>query len=181
MRSVGDGGWEHRRVSETVPPGDDPQALTRKREFVKEAVTMALYLSLSVLAVLLAIPTSTTEDPIGLVFLTSVGLLAAHLLAFAISSRLVSSGELDSEARVIIGAQIVAGVFVVTLVMIPMLVFDAPLSVQLAEGLLIAFVAWIGYLAARQANASKIRSFIYVGVVILSVVVVLGLKAAVGH
>lgn len=142
---------------------------------------MALYLSLSILAVLLAIPTTTTSDPIGLVFLTSVGLLAAHLLAFAISSRLVSQGQLDAEARVIIGAQIVAGAFVVVLVMLPMIVFDAPVSVQVAETLLIAFVAWVGYLAARQANASRFRSFVYVAAVILSVVVVLALKAAVGH
>lgn len=154
-----------------------------RREFVREAVTMALYLSLSLLAVLLAIPTggATAEDPVGLLFLTAVGLLVAHLLAFAISSRLVSRGLMDSEARLIAFAQVVGGIIVVVLVMIPMILFDAPTSIQVAEGLLLAFVAGNGYLAARQADISVLRSWLYVASVVVSVVIVLGLKAAVGH
>lgn len=155
-----------------------------RREFVRESVTMALYLSLSLLAVLLAIPTSSqgsVEDPVGLIFLTAVGLLVAHLLAFAISSRLVSSGSLDAEARLIAVAQIAGGAVVVVLVMLPMIFFDAPTSVQLAQGLLLAFVAGVGYLAARQSQVSRIRSLVYVAVVVVSVLVVLALKAAVGH
>ncbi len=141
---------------------------------------MALYLSLSLMAVLLAIPTAQSgqDDPISLVFLTAVGLLVAHLLAFAISSRLVSRGLLDAEARLIATAQVAAGVFVIVLVMIPMILFDSPTSIQVAEGLLLAFVAWMGYLAARQAKVSKIRSWMYVLSVIVSVLIVLALKSA---
>lgn len=156
--------------------------LEARREFFREAVTMALYLTLSLLAVLLAIPSSSEGgDPIGLVFLTAVGLLVAHLLAFAISSRLVSRGLLDGQARMILFAQILAGGFVVLLVMIPMLLFDAPTSIRVAEGLLMAFVAWMGYLAARQANVSVLRSWLYVASVVVSVMIVLAIKAAVGH
>jgi len=154
-----------------------------RREFVREAVTMALYLSLSLMAVLLAIPTAESGqgDPGSLVFLTAVGLLVAHLLAFAISSRLVSRGLLDAEARLIATAQIVAGAFVIVLLMIPMILFDAPTSIQVAEGLLLAFVAWMAYLAARQAEISQFRSWMYVLSVIVSVLIVLALKSAVGH
>ncbi len=155
-----------------------------RKEFVREAVTMALYLSLSLLAVLLAIPTSSEKsvgDPVGLIFLTAIGLLVAHLLAFAISSRLVSSGSLDAEARLIAFAQIAGGALVVLLVMLPMIFFDAPTSVQVAQALLLAFVAGVGYLAARQSNVSRFRALVYVAVVVVSVLVVLGLKAAVGH
>jgi len=153
------------------------------REFVREAVTMALYLSLSLLAVLLAIPSTSApqEDPVSLVFLTAVGLLVAHLLASAISSRLVSRGMLDGEARLSAFAQVAAGAFVIGLVMIPMILFDAPTSIRVAEGLLLAFVAWMGYLAARQADVSVLRSWMYVLSVIVSVLIVLALKAAVGH
>jgi hypothetical protein len=155
-----------------------------RKEFIREAVTMALYLSLSLLAVLLAIPTSSNgsvQDPVGLIFLTAVGLLVAHLLAFAISSRLVTRGMLDAQARLIALAQIVGGAVVVVLVMLPMLFFDAPTSVQIGQALLLTFVAAVGYLAARQSQVSRFRSLVYVGVVVVSVLVVLGLKAAVGH
>ncbi len=114
-------------------------------------------------------------------FLTAVGLLVAHLLAFAISSRLVSRGLLDAQARLIATALLVAGAFVIVLVMIPMILFDAPTSIQVAEGLLLAFVASMGYLAARQAQVSKVRSWVYVLSVIVSVLIVLALKSAIGH
>lgn len=44
-----------------------------QRETVREGVTMALYLSLSLLAVLLAVPTTTEENPLGLVSLSTWG------------------------------------------------------------------------------------------------------------
>lgn len=152
-----------------------------KRETVREAVTMALYLSLSLLAVLLAVPTTVQEDPVALVVLTAVGLLVAHLLAFTISSRLVSEGVLDAESRRIAAAQILSGLGVVVLVTIPMLLFDAPTSLYVAEALLLLVVVAVGYLAAKAARASTLRSVVYVAVVVGSVLVVLALKAMVGH
>jgi hypothetical protein len=155
-----------------------------RREFWREAVTMALYLSLSLLAVLLAVPTSTATvegDPVGLVFLTAVGLLVAHLLAFSISSRLVSRGVLDAQARLIAFAQIVGGLVVVALVTLPLLLFDAPMSLRIAQGLMLALVALVGFLAARQADVSMVRALVYVAAVVASVVIVLLLKAVVGH
>jgi hypothetical protein len=157
---------------------------SHRREFWREAVTMALYLSLSLLAVLLAVPTSTAQsegDPVGLVLLTAVGLLVAHLLAFAISSRLVSRGVLDAQARLVGFAQIVGGLAVVVLVTVPLLLFDAPTSLRIAQGLMIALVAAVGFLAARQAEVSRGRALLYVAAVVASVLIVLALKAAVGH
>lgn len=152
------------------------------KEFVREGVTMALYLSLSLLAVLLALPSSTTdEDPVGLVFLTASGLLVAHLLASAIASRLVSRGLLEPAARAVAMAQIGAGLLVIAIVLLPLLVFDPPTSVTLAEGLLLAFVCWVGYVAARQANVSRARSWIYVVIVLICVAMVLMVKAIAGH
>jgi hypothetical protein len=134
--------------------------------------------------VLLAVPTSTATvegDPVGLVLLTAVGLLVAHLLAFSISSRLVSRGVLDAQARLIAFAQIVGGLVVVALVTLPLLLFDAPMSLQIAQGLMLALVALVGFLAARQADVSTMRALVYVAAVVASVVIVLVLKAAVGH
>ena len=163
---------------------ETPNPTHEVKEFVREGVTMALYLSLSLLAVILAIPTSAQEsqgDPIGLVFLTAVGLLVAHLLAFAISSRLVSRGLFEADARRVAFAQILGGGVVVVIATVPLVVFEAPASLQVAEGLLLLFVAAVGYLAARQAQVSVLRSWAYVATVVACTLVVLVLKALVGH
>lgn len=152
-----------------------------QRETVREGVTMALYLSLSLLAVLLAVPTTTQEDPVALVTLSALGLLGAHLIAFTISSRLVSEGVFDAESRRVATAQVAAGLAIVILVTIPMLLFDAPTSLYVAEALLLLVVVGVGYLAARAAKASVLRSVIYLAVVLIVVAGVLVLKALVGH
>ncbi len=152
-----------------------------RKEAVREGVTMALYLSLSLLAVLLAVPTTVQEDPVALVTLTALGLLVAHLVAFTISSRLVSEGVFDAESRSVAAAQIAAGLAVVVLVTVPMLLFDAPTSLYVAQALLVLVFAGVGYLAARASKASVLRSVIYVAVVLAVVAVVLMVKALVGH
>lgn len=152
-----------------------------ERETVREGVTMALYLSLSLLAVLLAVPATVQEDPVALVTLTAIGLLVAHLVAFAISSRLVSEGVFDAESRRIASVQILAGLAVVVLVTVPMLLFDAPTSLYVAEAVLLLVVVGVGYLAARAARASVVRSVAYVATVVVVVLAVLAIKAMVGH
>ncbi len=142
---------------------------------------MALYLSLSLLAVLLAVSATVQEDPVALVTLTAIGLLVAHLVAFSISSRLVSEGVFDAESRRIASVQILAGLAVVVLVTVPMLLFDAPTSLYVAEAVLLLVVVGVGYLAARAARASVVRSVAYVATVVVVVLAVLALKAMVGH
>lgn len=160
--------------------GADPQTT---KEFVREAVTMALYLSLSLIAVLLAIPAPSPEegDPIKVMFLTASGLLIAHLLAGSIASRLVSRGLIDPEGRAVAIAQIVGGLGVIALVIAPLLVLNPPWSLRMAVWLLLAFVCWVGYVAARQASVSRIRALAYVAVILLVVVAVLFIKSFVGH
>lgn len=152
-----------------------------RRELVREGVTMALYLSLSLLAVLLAMPTAAEADPADVIFLTAVGLLVAHLLAFAVSSRLVSRGLFDAQSRQAALAQIAGGSIVVALATLPVLVLEMPNGLRVAEGALMLLVAWVGYLAARQADVSVLRSCGYVAVVLVATGLVLALKALVGH
>src|SRR5690606_32082735 len=52
--------WARGRRSRVVADSEHGIA----RETVREAVTMALYLSLSLLAVLLAVPSNTSEEPV---------------------------------------------------------------------------------------------------------------------
>lgn len=141
---------------------------------------MALYLGLSLLAVLLAIPASG-EASVEILIITAIGLLIAHLLAFAVSSRLVTQGRLDAHARGIAAAQVLGGLAVVVLVSVPVLLFDAPTGVRVAEFVLLAFVAAVGYLAARQAEVSRTRAAVYAGVVILLALLVVVVKGVAGH
>ena len=161
-------------------PADDRQTIL---EFSREGVTMALYLSLSLLAVLLAIPAESLhgKNPVGVLLMTSLGLLVAHLLASAIASRLVSGGILDRESRATAIAQILAGLLVTALMLLPMLFVHPPGSFWLSEGLLLAFVCFVGYVAARQSEKSVLRALAYVGVVLLAVVLVLAIKSVAEH
>ena len=47
--------------------------------------------------------------------------------------------------------------------------------------ILTAFVAFVGYSAARSADRTRLRSLLYVGLVVVGVLLVLWVKSLVGH
>jgi len=153
-------------------------------EIWREAITMALYISLSQLAVMTALPTPQADDTANLaitVALTSIGLVLAHQVAFRMSSRLVSKGSrLEPIAPRILRAQLLGGAAVTILAVVPILVFGAG-AYRVSIGLLLLFVMVVGYLAARSAPTSRGRALLYVGVVALVVVGVLVVKSLVHH
>ena len=153
-------------------------------EVVREGVTMALYVSLSQLAVMAALPTkeASTDSKLWLtVALTSVGLVLAHQVAFRMSSRLVAPGStLEPLAPRLLRAQLLGGAAVTALAAVPILVFG-PAAYRWSMGLLLLFVMIVGYLVARSAPYSRLRSLLYVGVVALTVILVLEVKSLVNH
>jgi len=164
-------------------PADAKEHLS-EREAWREAVTMALYLSLSLLAVILATSPQAGESRSELavtLLLTTLGLLIAHILAFAVSSRLVSQGQLDAESRRSIGAQAGAGLVVAVVVTLPIVLLSPDISLKVTEFLLLGFVCAVAFMAARQAGVSKGRALLYSGVVVVLAVVVLVVKSLVGH
>lgn len=144
----------------------------------REYVTMALYISLSLLAVTLAAPRDEITAAITML-LTALGLVLAHLLAFAMSSRLVSGGLLDKQSLKLLGVQASAGATVAIVATLPVLLLPEPNGVQVAGLLLLLIIAVVGFRAARSGGAGLWRSLAYVGVVVLLVLVVLGVKALV--
>ena len=111
-------------------------------EVARESVTMALYQSLSLLAVLLATPTPGGGEDAGtevavIVLLTGLGLLAAHHVAFRMSSRLVNSGALSDDSLRLLRAQAIGGLPVVVLAAVPPLVFGAEAGSLVSEVLLL--------------------------------------------
>ncbi|MCU0296482.1 MAG: hypothetical protein MUD05_10575 [Candidatus Nanopelagicales bacterium] len=160
-----------------------PEYSEEAREWLREAVTMALYISLSLLAVLVALPSASTAESDDLwltILLTAVALLFAHQLAFRISSRLVNKGLLDAAGVKLLGAQLIGGLIAAVAAALPVLVFGSE-AVRASELILLLFVAATGYRAARSVPASRLRALMYVGVVVVGVIAVLFLKSLVGH
>jgi len=155
------------------------------REAAREAVTMALYQALSLLAVLLATPTPA-DDAGGrvqvavVVLLTGLGLLLAHHMAFRLSSRLVNQGVLSDESVRLLKAQAIGGLPVVVLAAIPPLLLGPSLGIAVSESLLLVLVAVTGYRAVRQA-VDRRRALGYLIGLVVVIALLMVLKTAVGH
>lgn len=153
-------------------------------EAAREAVTMALYQSLSILAVLLATPTPNADDAnvkvAATVFLTGLGLLLAHHVAFRLSSRLVNQGLLSDASISLLKAQAVGGLPVVVGAAIPPLVLGAELGTTVSELLLLVLVGLVGWRAVRPARDRRQATGYLVGLIVV-VSLLMVLKTAVGH
>lgn len=152
-------------------------------EWWRETVTMALYVSLSVLAVLVALPeyTHETSSDLGLtVLMTGVALLVAHQVAFRLSSKLVNQGLLDDHGRRLLSAQLVGGLAAAAVAALPIFLFGEA-GVVISELLVLVFVAATGYRVARSVPTSRKRALVYVSFLTLVVLGVLFVKSLVGH
>jgi hypothetical protein len=175
-------------MTEVEPPeaGEPVQAgeHSLRAEIWREGITMALYISLSQLAVMTALPTAVTiqdEDLALTTLLTSLGLILAHQLAFRMSSRLVAEGSrLHPEAPRLLRAQLVGGGLVTLLAVLPIWLFG-PEAYRVSIFLLLAFVLGVGYLVARTTPVSRLKALIYVAFVAVLVLGVLAVKSLVSH
>lgn len=145
-------------------------------ELAREFVTMALYISLSLLAVTLALPTGDGGLSGRQVALTAGGLVLAHLFAFAVSSRLVNAGVLDPDAIQLIGVQAAAGVGVAVIATLPVLLIPSPYGVATTVALLVLIIVTAGYRAARKGGAGPLRALLSVAVASVFAAVVLAIK-----
>ena len=166
---------------ETVPAHQ--QELTTEVEVLRESVTMALYVSLSLIAVLVVLPQSVMDD-VGSIALTicvtAIGLVFAHQIAFSISTRLVLHGGLGILGSRLLWAQLAGGAVAVVLAVVPAIIFGAN-AVTASVITLLAFVCIVGYQAARSVPVSRFRALVYVGVIVVLVGVLLIIKSLVAH
>jgi hypothetical protein len=155
-----------------------------RTEVWREGITMALYISLSQLAVMTAMSAQEASANAQLartVALTSVGLVLAHQVAFRMSSRLAAPGsKLEPLALRVLRAQLIGGGAVTLLAVLPILLFG-PDAYLWSIGLLLLFVMVVGYLVARSAPYSRLRSLLYVAGVAVVVIGVLAVKSLVNH
>jgi diaminopimelate decarboxylase len=154
-----------------------PEAVAER---LREGMTMALYLSLSLLAVMVAFEDPThpeTANLAQLVFLTAIGLMLAHLLAFRMSSRLVAGGQRTGEYVGLVTAQVVGGTLVTLLATAPLLLLGSWPGLLVSELALLILISAVGYVTGRAAGYGRLRSILYVAGVVALTVVVLWVKS----
>jgi hypothetical protein len=171
-----------------VVPAADPRPTgraTHAHERIHEAVTMALYISLSLLAVMVAQEASVDRSVSRIhaleIVLTSIGLMLAHQLAFQLSTRMVHGGQLSPASVELLGAQLIGGLAATVVAVTPVLLFGGPGGLLTSELLLLAFIAGVGYVAARSVPLSRPRALAYVAVVVVLALAVLWVKGLVHH
>jgi hypothetical protein len=162
-------------VAETELPG----RAAGRSERIREGVTMALYIALSLLAVMFALPATVSSaagaSHAAILFTTSIGLLIAHQLAFRLSARL-AHGKLASEHAELLAAQLIGGLLVTVVAVVPVLLIGGQAGLLVAELALITFIGVVGYIAARGIPVSRVRALLYVAGVVGLTLLVVGVK-----
>lgn len=166
-------------MSEADP---DPQ---EARLVAREFSAAALYMALVLLAALVAVPTERLppdEAVAGLLLGSAVGLMLAHWLSFRLAAHLTMEGGFatQSAAREA-GAQIGGGVAVAMVAALPFLLLDGRSALTSSLVLLAALPALAGLSIARLRGRSWLSSLITGAVVLTVAILVVLVKAALGH
>lgn len=153
-------------------------------EVWREAITMALYVAICLLAALTAVAERADAGHariLGIVWGTTIGLALAHWFAFRVSARMVGGGSLSRVDARLAGAQLAGSAAVAAAVTVPVLVLPATAELDVARIVLAALIGVAGYLVARAAGAGGIRATVYAGAVLAAGMVVAVLKNVLSH
>jgi hypothetical protein len=151
----------------------------------REFFAAALYMALVLLAALVAVPVDRLPGDADLVATmagTAIGLVLAHWLAFRLAAHLTAEGGFGaaSAAREA-GAQITGGLAVALVASVPFLVLDGEDALSFTLVLLAALPALTGLAIARLRGRSWVESVITAGIVFGIAVLVVVVKATLGH
>jgi hypothetical protein len=142
-----------------------------RTELLREAAIMILYVAIVEIATLAALPESNlhhgrTTGTVGgallaVVWGTAIGLALAHWFAFQVAAR-AFRGErhTDLDTRIAL-AQLGGAVLVAALSSLPALVFSDLTARQTTGDVPAALVGVVGYLLARRAGSSRLKSTFY--------------------
>jgi hypothetical protein len=154
-----------------TPEADEDEVLDLRRE----ALTMALYVAVCLLAASLAVPEGAEHThAIGIVWGVSLGLVLAHLFAFRVSSRLVAQGRLRVADVRSAGAQLAGAAAAACVATIPVILLPTSQEVLWVELTMAALIAAAGYVVARGAGARRTPALIY-GLVVVGLAVAIAL------
>lgn len=165
-------------MKQAHPDAKGPEAQAHRR--LHEVVTMALYFSLSLLAIIVALPWEVEfgdhATPVKDIFFTGIGLMLAHTFAYLLSTRLVEHGELSGANWQLLWSQVVAGTAVTLVAVTPFIIVGHNAGVVASELLLLSFIAVVGYFTARAMDMSRLRALLYMVGVVLGTLGVLWVK-----
>jgi hypothetical protein len=164
-------------------PEDAVRALVR-RELAREAVTMALYVSLTLLAALVAIPSDDVPGTVrtaAVIWGGAAGLALAHWLAFDIAARIYRSEHLDRLHRLGGPVALAAALAVATVTSVPLLLAPDDLASEVAICILAAILATAGFGVGRRSGAGLLRSLVGALIVLGVAGLVVAIKIAVDH
>ena len=147
-------------------------------ELRKEALTMALYVAICLMASLIVIPESAEAHTtvMGLIWGVTLGLALAHWFAFRVSARMVGAGTVRSSDVELAGAQLLGAAGVAVVVSVGVLLLPDSVELEGAEFLLAALISLIGFAVARGAGASLLRAVVYSLFVLVCAVTIAVLK-----
>lgn len=145
---------------------------------------MALYVAISLLAALIAVPDDTVMhvDALRVVWGTTIGLAIAHWFAFRLSALLAASGVVRRHDTEVAGAQIAGAAAVAVLATVPLIALPQSIELEVVRLVLAMFVGLVGYAVARAGGATKSRAIVYAGsVLIVAILVAITKNVLAGH
>ena len=140
---------------------DGKGAQTDRADYNLEASTMALYVSVVLLATLAAIHNTTNPHAVNLleiIWATTVGLALAHFFAFRVASRLVRGTAFHRHDLHVAFAQLGGALAVAVVSSIPVVLLPPSSENDVVRLLLGLLMGIAGYASGRTGAASRPRS-----------------------
>jgi hypothetical protein len=149
---------------------------------IRESITMGLYITISLLAVLSAQPHGDSSGAVlTVVWGTTLGLTLAHWLAFQLTARLFAGNQLPPHERMTMVGQASAALGVACLASVP-LMLRASAGLALSRSILAGLVGLFAFGAARRHGGSLGRATVYALVVVaIALAVAIGKYLLTGH
>ena len=148
----------------------------------RESITMGLYITISLLAVLSSTPhDGATNAALPLVWGTTLGLVMAHWFAFRLTARLFAGEQLSGHDRRTMVGQAFAGVAVAGLASIPLLLHHNA-GPALTRGMLAGLIGVFAFGTARHHGGSHAHAVVYaLAVLAIALAVAAGKYLLTGH
>ena len=167
---------------ETAPP-DAFEEITR-RELAREAVTMILYVSITLLAALVALPSDDVPGTLhtaALIWGGAAGLALAHWLAFDVGARLFETARLDRLHRLGGPVSLAAALAVALVASIPILIAPDDVASEVAISVLAFILAAAGFAVGRRSGAGLMRALAGGVILLVAAGLVVAIKIAIEH
>ncbi|MGI9666768.1 MAG: hypothetical protein ACR2N2_06655 [Acidimicrobiia bacterium] len=167
----------------SVSQADDAPDLGPHEHALREAMTIGLYLSIVLLALLVGVGANETiQHQIQLIWGTSVGLGIAHLFAYRMTAVFAAGGKLTSEDWYSVGGMVAATVIIAGIATIPYLLLDDALDASTAAMvLLLGVIAITAWATAKRSGLSPAKTAGYTALVVFLAAVVVAVKYTLTH